>query len=401
MDNYIDDHCYAQINLDALCHNVKHIQNSLEKTELCAVIKADAYGHGAVMIAKTLQEQNIEHFAVSSLAEALELRNNNIKQNIYVLGYTDTRCAKKLAKHNLIQCCFSPEYAKELSHTALLQDVNVRVHLKIDTGMGRIGFTARQNFDVCIGELLTCYSLPNLQIEGVFQHFAVADSISTDDKAYTLQQTTIFLRIINELSKRGHTPKCAHMSNSAAALLKLDKQLNLQNIKTFARVGIALYGLAPSEDLTFDFLKPVMALKTKISMVKTLHEGESVSYGRNFTAIKPTNIATLCAGYADGYPRALSKGVGTAEVSGKCAKVLGNVCMDQTIIDVSQIPNIKAGDEVILWGGTLSDSAEDIAKKTNTIGYEIVCGVAHRVPRIYIKQGEETHRIDYLANNNI
>ncbi len=401
MDNYIDDHCHAQINLDALLHNVKYIKKSLAETELCAVVKADAYGHGAVTIAKTLQAQNIEHFAVSSLAEALELRKHGITPNIYILGYTDARCAKKLAKHNLIQSCFSAEYAKKLSQIALEQGVNVRVHLKIDTGMGRIGFTARQNFDVCLAELLACHNLPNLQIDGVFQHFAVADSTAENDKQYTKQQTEIFLRIVNELIKSGYTPKCAHMSNSAAALLQLDKQLKLPNIKTFARVGIALYGLAPSEDLTFDFLKPIMSLKTTISMVKTLTKGESASYGRNFTATKPTSIATLCAGYADGYPRALSNGIGTAEVNGKCAKVIGNVCMDQTIIDVSEIPNVKQGDEVILWGGTAGDSADDVAKKTNTIGYEIACNVARRVPRIYIKHGEETQRIDYLAKNNI
>ena len=301
-----------------------------------------------------------------------------------------------LAQQNLTQTCFSPEYAALLSQEAQSAGVTVSVHLKADTGMGRIGFDLRTDFDAAIAQMLAVYDLPGLQVTGMFQHFSVADSEVPDDIAYTNEQYTLFCRAYQTLEQAGHAPELLHCDNSAATLLHPDWPSGLPANRCMARPGIVLYGFAPDGTHLEQDLHPVMQLKTLVSQVKTLQPGQSAGYGRAFTAEQPTRIATLCVGYADGYPRSLSCGKGVAEIHGVAAPVIGRVCMDQMLVDVSHIPQVKAGDEAILWGGKVSDTAQTIADKIGTIPYEVLCMPSRRVPRLY-RQGEQLVEVaDYL-----
>ncbi len=392
-----EHHTWAEINLDALMHNFTEIQQRAGGTPLCAVVKADAYGHGAVTIAKALLQAGAKQLAVSCLAEAIELRNAGITADILLLGHTDAAYTETLIAHNITQSCYSLRAAQAFSSAAASAGAVLKVHLKLDTGMGRIGFALRHDFDATMADVLACYALAGLEITGVFQHFAVCDSVDPADLKYTAEQHALFTSAVAFLAANGHAPTLAHCSNSAGTLLHPDYPQGTPRTNAMARPGIILYGLNPSTEVTFDFLQPIMQFKTAVSLVKTLEPGESTSYGRHFVAEKPTVVATLCAGYADGYPRLLSRGKGTVEIHGKPAKVLGNVCMDQIMIDVTDIPGVQEGDEAILWGGTVSDSAEDVAQKIGTIGYEILCGVSRRVPRIYTQNGAIISKVDYLG----
>ncbi len=420
-----EHHTWAEIDLDALTHNFAEIKARAGGTPLCAVVKADAYGHGAVTVAKTLLAAGAKQLAVSCYQEAFELRTHGIEQDILILGRTDPAFAPRIARLGLTQCCYNladaTAYAKAVNaqepesrdlyfvgtvtpgSTAepftrvTTQTPPIKLQLKVDTGMGRIGFALRHNFDAALADMIACHTLPMVEVTGLFQHFAVCDSVTPADIAYTEGQHALFVRAIEALTAAGYPPALAHCNNSAGTLLHPDYPQGVARENTMARPGIILYGLNPSEEVTFDFLQPIMQLKTVVSMVKTLAVGESTSYGRHFVAEKPTVVATLCAGYADGYPRLLSRGKGRVELHGKPAKILGNVCMDQMMIDVTDIPNVKEGDEVILWGGAVSDSADEVASKIGTIGYEIVCGVSRRVPRVYKQGGQIIAKVDYLA----
>ncbi len=401
-DLNFEHHTWAEINLDALTHNFAEIQKRAAGTPLCAVVKADAYGHGAVTIAKTLLAAGAKQLAVSCLAEALELRRAGIAADILLLGHTDPAYTNVLMAHDITQSCYSLSAAEAFAKAAAAlvganETAQLKIHLKLDTGMGRIGFALRHDFTATMQDVLRCYAFETLNITGVFQHFAVCDSTAPADVQYTAEQHELFTKAIAYLTAHGHTPPLAHCNNSAGTLLHPTFPEGTSRAASMARPGIILYGLNPSDEVTFDFLQPIMQFKTAVSLVKTLEVGESTSYGRHFVAEKPTTVATLCAGYADGYPRLLSCGKGVVEIHGKPAKVLGNVCMDQIMVDVSDIPNVREGDTAILWGGNASDSAEDVAHKIGTIGYEIVCGVSRRVPRIYTQNGETIAKVDYLG----
>ncbi len=399
-----EHHTWAEINLDALTHNFTEIQKRAGGTPLCAVVKADAYGHGAVMVGKTLLAAGAKQLAVSCLAEAIELRSAGITADILLLGHTDPAYVHTLIQYNITQSCYSLEIARAFANAIAEAKAEARklpplkLHLKLDTGMGRIGFALRHDFDASLADVLACYALEGIEITGVFQHFAVCDSTTPENITYTEEQHALFTKAIDCLTAAGHAPDLAHCNNSAGTLLHPTYPENVNRARAMARPGIILYGLNPSDEVTFDFLKPVMQFKTVVSHVKTLEIGESTSYGRHFVADKPTVVATLCAGYADGYPRLLSRGKGTVQIHGTAAKVLGNVCMDQLMIDVTDIPNVQEGDEVFLWGGTCSDSADDVAVKIGTIGYEIVCGVSRRVPRVYTKNCKPVLVVDYLRH---
>jgi alanine racemase len=388
METAFEHHTWAEIDLDALTENFRIIQKRAGDMPLCAVVKADSYGHGAVPCAKALAEAGTAWFAVSCLGEALELRRAELSQPILILGHTEPSFARALIEHHITQACFSLEYAQALSDEAQKAGGKISVHLKADTGMGRIGFAVRTNFDEAISEMLAVCALPGLNVTGLFQHFAVADSVSAADEDYTEQQQELFNKVYHSLKAAGHEPAVVHCDNSAGVMLHPDWPLGLPRARCMARPGIILYGFDPSDEVRFSRFHPVMRFKTVVSMVKTMQPGQSTSYGRHFVAEAPTRVATLCAGYADGYPRLLSCGKGVVELHGKPAKVLGNVCMDQIMVDVTDIPDVKMGDEAILWGGDVSDSAETVAHKTGTISYEVLCGVSRRVPRIYKKVGK-------------
>ena len=382
-DFMLEKHCWAEIDLDALRHNFAFIKRTVNGP-VCAVVKADAYGHGDVTVARVLQQEGAAAFAVSCLSEAKHLRRHGITLPILILGYTDPSQAAVLADQDIITACFSTQYAKALSEAAVAAGVKVKVHLKVDTGMGRIGFAARSDWQAVVKELEALYALPGLSICGIFQHFAVADSVKPDAQDYTDSQYALFRQVVDRLQADGYDTGTVHCANSAAQLRHPEWRHDM------TRAGIILYGLDPSDELHFPVLKPVMTLKCLVTFVKDLLPGQSVSYGRTFTAKAPMRVATVCVGYADGYPRMLSgtQGQGLMMVNGQPAPVLGRVCMDQTLLDVTNIPGVRMGDEVTVFGPGAADTADTIARKTDTICYEIVCGIARRVPRVYLEQGK-------------
>lgn len=386
---YLTGRCWAEIDLDAFCHNFEQIQHNAGKASVCAVIKADAYGHGDLVVANLLSSLGAAWFAAAALPEALRLRRHGITTPILLLGYTDPAQAPLLAQYNITQALFSLDYAKALS-AAALPGHPVPCHLKVDTGMGRIGFDMRRAPQQALQQMEQCYALKGIRITGIFQHFAVADSLAPADIAYTEQQHALFCQAVDTLKANGHSFKTCHCCNSAAQLLHPEWGMDL------VRAGVILYGCQPSSDVPLQGYRQTMTVKTRISYIKELDPGESISYGCTFTASKPMRIATCCIGYADGYPRSLSsKGVLT--IHGKPAPVVGRVCMDQLMVDVTDIPEAKPQDEVIVFGpGQAGDSVDDIAQKAGTINYEILCGMSRRMPRLYLVEGKPASAVDYL-----
>ena len=382
-----EKHVWAEIDLDALRHNFRAVKARAGALPLCAVVKADSYGHGAVQCARIFAEEGAVCLAVSCLTEAMQLRQDGQTLPILILGHVQPEYAQTLIHEDITVACYSTEQAQNLSAAAVKAGGRVKIHLKADTGMGRIGFALRTDFDAAIREMLAVCELPGLEMTGLFQHFAVADDDSADSVAYTSQQHELFVRAYQGLAEAGFEPAVVHCDNSAGVMLHPDWPAGLPRTHCMARPGIILYGFDPSDEVRVGIFRPVMKLKTIISMVKEMQPGQSASYGRRFTAEKPTKVATLCAGYADGYPRLLSCGKGIVEIKGRPCSVLGRVCMDQLMVDVSALPDVREGDEAILWGGTVSDSAETIAHKTDTISYEVLCGVSRRVPRVYLENG--------------
>lgn len=385
-----EKHCWAEIDLDALQHNLALIQTTVQ-SPVCCVVKADAYGHGAAQVAPWLAHNGAGAFAVSCLAEALHLRRHGIAAPILILGFTEPGRAAQLAQGGITQAVFSEPYAAALSAAALSAGVCVECHLKVDTGMGRIGFGMREGFEDAIAAMERCVQLPGLRCTGIFQHFAVADSIQPDDERYTEAQHALFVRTVQRLTEDGAALHTVHCANSAAQMRRPEWSHSL------TRAGIILYGLDPSPEVHFDGLRPAMTLKSLVTHIKELHPGESVSYGRTYTAKTPRRVATVCVGYADGYPRRLSGSDcgGVMCIRGKAAPVIGRVCMDQTLVDVTHIPEAALFDEVTVFGpgsaAVGADTADTIAAKTGTINYEVICGISRRVPRVYLRGGAAVH----------
>ena len=394
-----EKHVWAEIDLDALRQNFRVVKQRAGELPLCAVVKADSYGHGAVQCARVFAEEGAAWLACSCLAEALQLRQAGLTLPILILGHVYASCAADLIRNHITAACYSLEQAEALSKAACAAGGRVQVHLKADTGMGRIGFALRADFEKAVQEMAHACQLPGLAMTGLFQHFAVADETDEADVAYTAEQHALFVQAFQALKTAGHEPALVHCDNSAGVMLHPEWPEGLERSRCMARPGIILYGFDPSSAVRFGLFRPVMKLKTVVSMVKELQPGQSTSYGRRFTAEKPTKIATLCAGYADGYPRLLSCGQGIVEIHGKPCPVVGRVCMDQLMVDVTNVPDVHEDDEAILWGGAVSDSAEDIARKTDTISYEVLCGVARRVPRVYLEHGEIMAVEDWILNN--
>ena len=379
---------WAEINLDNLAFNVNEIKSRLPKsTKMMAIVKANAYGHGDKLIANELQNMGINLFGVSNLKEAISLRHADIKGDILVLGSTPENVAADIAEFNVTQAVYSPEYAQNLNAYAKSNNVTINCHLKIDTGMGRIGFNCDD-----IDEIIKAYNLSNLNFTGIFSHLSSADDLSDEGKEYTISQIKKFDKVISGLKENGINLKMKHLQNSAGIL-------NCSHLNyDMARAGIIIYGLGIDTyegcDIT---LKPVMELKSVVSMVKNVKKGDAISYSRKFVAEKDMRLATVPIGYADGYLRAFSN---TAKmiVNGKFAKITGSVCMDQLILDVTDIPDVKEGDIVTVVGkdGDCEITFKDLAEIADTINYELACLVGRRVPRIYIKDNKITEVIDYI-----
>ena len=352
-----------------------------------AVIKADGYGHGAKKIAQTLLDNGADRFAIAVIDEGIELRRAGFKVPILILGYTDGERAEEVIYNDLEQAVYSWDLAEALSKEAGKQSKTAKIHIKVDTGMGRIGLQPNKDSVQLIKKIS---QLPNVVIEGIFTHFAVADAV---DKAYTEEQYKKFNWICDQLEKENVKINVRHCGNSATIIDLPDMHLNM------VRAGIVLYGLKPSDEVMLDKLelRQVMSLKVRISHVKEIEAGQSVSYGRKFIAGKKSRIASLPIGYADGYTRMLS-GKAEALVKGRKVPVVGRICMDQCMIDVTGMDDVKAGDEVVLFGKQDGNfiHIDELAEKLGTINYEIVCMINKRVPRVYIKGGKIVDVQNYI-----
>lgn len=367
---------WVEIDLDALKNNYRKILNKCN-AEIIPAVKADAYGHGGVEIASALQSFGNDFFAVSNVAEAIELRENGITGKILILGYTPEEGVEYLLKYDISQCIYSEDYAEIISNKAKTLGGKIKSHLKIDTGMGRIGFVLREeDLDLCGIERVL--NLEGLDFEGIFTHFPSADSKLKNDVEFTKNQYKKFTQTVSVLEEKGYKFKIKHCCNSAG-LWAFDN-MHMDAV----RPGIILYGINPSEDIdvSSDFI-PVMSMYSVVSMVKDAYVGDTVSYGRTYTADKKRKIATISAGYADGIPRLLSN-KGYVYINGKRAPIIGRICMDQFCIDVSDIEDVKIGDTAEIFGKNIS--VTEVAKIAQTIGYEIICGVTKRVPRIKINE---------------
>lgn len=368
---------YAEISLTALKNNINIIKSLNSKnTEIMAVVKADAYGHGDERICRCLSDEcGIRYFAVSNLDEAIAVRKFCPDSEILILGYTSPEYVREIVQYNIIQGIVSTEYAKQLvSKTS----EKIRCHVKIDTGMGRIGLK-HDTPEQCAEEIKALCGMERLSVEGIYTHFAVADSNSPDDIRYSDMQEQFILDTYDSLCEQGINLPHVHFMNSAACCYRNNSR------STLARAGIIMYGLHPDISLEIpQGLAPVMELKAVISHVKTVKKGDCISYGRTFTADKELKAATVTIGYADGYSRLLSS-KGEVLVHGKRCPILGRVCMDQLMIDVTGT-QAEPGDVVTLFGRDGDDiiTADELASLYGTIGYEVVCGISKRVPRIYI-----------------
>ena len=378
---------WAEIDLDAIKYNIDSIKRRVDTKELIAVVKADAYGHGALDVSKTLVENGATKLAVAVITEAMELRHGNINTPIMILGYTPLEFAADLINYDIEQTIFNLEYATKLSEIALNLGKKAKVHVALDTGMGRIGFLINDN---SLNEILKISSLKGLEVVGIFTHFATADE---SDKNYSNKQYKKFTDFNEKLVSKGVNISLKHVSNSGAIIDMPNTYLD------GVRAGIVLYGYYPSEDVLKQNLdlKKAISIKTQVAHVKILDKNEYVSYGRKFKTERKSIIATLPIGYADGYSRALT-GKAKVIINGKFAPVVGTICMDQCMIDVTDIGDVHVGDEIIVLGKDkdLKFDADDMAKAMGTINYEVLCMIKQRIPRVYIEDGKVKSIRNYI-----
>lgn len=381
MDKYI--RTYAEINLDAIENNFNELKKCVKDgVRLCAVIKADGYGHGAVVIADFLKDK-ADYFAVATTDEAIELRNAGVTKPILILAYTNEDDFELLIENDIELTVFTLDSAAKLNKTAQKTGRKAKVHIAIDTGMSRIGFSLDDSSVDAVKEI---YNMPHIVLTGIFSHYACADM---EDKAVSELQTARYKDFVRKCENEGVVFPIRHLCNSAA-ISEFDEHFDM------VRMGISLYGLYPSEEVDKAKINliPAMTLKSHITHVKQVPAGEGISYGHVYKTAETRTIATVSAGYADGYPRALSD-TGRVTVNGSYAPVRGRVCMDQFMIDVTDIPDVKTDDDVILFGAN-SVSCEEIGSMSMSFNYEVVCSVSRRIPRVYKKDGRTVAVVNYL-----
>lgn len=383
---------WAEVDLDAIWENMVHMkENIAENTKILAVIKTDGYGHGGVPIAKMLEQLDFMFgYAAATYEEAHVLREAGVKKPILILGYTFPYCYEELIREEIRPAVYRRDTVEELAAAAAKVGKKAKVHIKVDTGMGRIGITPDEEGLEFVRFLI---EHPELEVEGIFTHFAKSDET---DKTSANHQLELFQDFIKKIqTELGITIPVKHCSNSAAILEM--PQANMDMV----RAGITTYGLYPSEEVSKDIvpLRAAMSLYSHIVYCKTIHAGQSVSYGGLFTAQKDTRVATIPVGYGDGYPRSLS-GKGYVLIHGKKAPILGRVCMDQFMVDISEIPEAMDGDKVTLLGmdGTERITAEELGELSGRFNYEFVCDLGKRIPRVYRQHGEITEVRDYFEN---
>lgn len=366
---------YSVIHLDSIFHNIDVVKKRVgEETGILAIVKANAYGHGAVSVAKAIQDK-VYGFAVATVKEAMELRNNGINNFILLLGYACKAEYNTMIRNNITFSILTREMAEDISRSAVALNMTARCHFKINTGMNRIGFPVCEE---TISEIEEIYHMNNMNCEGIFMHFATADE---EDKTFSHKQFKSFMELTDKLESRGVSFKIRHCANSAAIIDMPEYKLDM------VREGIVLYGLLPSDEVSkeLDF-KPAMEIKSHVIFVKDLPAGEGVSYGRTYITDRQIKVATIAIGYADGYPRALSS-KGYVLIRGKRAPIIGRVCMDQMMVDVTDIPDTEVEDVVTIVGkdGEECITVEELAEISGRFNYEFVCDVSERVERKYIR----------------
>ncbi|MFH1453226.1 MAG: alanine racemase [Armatimonadota bacterium] len=378
-DNQIKDFpSWVEINLDALEHNYNQIKKITNGQMILPIVKADAYGHGVIRVCRKLENLGVKTVAVATLSEARQLSNSKINMDVLILLAGLPRQAETIVKYGFIQTVSSYQMAQALSEEAVKQNKTCRVHIKIDTGMNRLGFYPHEAVDA----VKKIRNLKNIKIEGIYSHFS---SSFIDDKDYTMLQWSRFDNILKELEKLGIEIEYKHISNSASIVDAAFIKLNM------VRPGIMLYGLYPTQKLkNVISVEPILRLKAKLISVKKITADSHVSYGMTYTASKKSSLAVVPVGYADGYSRRLSHNI-SVTIKDKKYPVIGNICMDQIIVDITKGKNFKIGEEVTLIGGGANEtSIDEIAQKTNTINYEITCGINKRLPKVYIENNEIT-----------
>lgn len=376
--------CWAAINLDNICHNYKLFKSMVNaNTQVIAVVKANAYGHGAVDISRQLSAIGCNYFAVATVLEAVELRKCGISSSILILGYTPPEQLHYLYEYNLIQTIYSIEYAKLVSDN--ISGNKILVHIKLDSGMARLGINTF-DYNLALQQVCQITNINNFIVTGIYTH--LASSCGTDDKSvnYTINQVERFIKVVNAVKAKGINVGIVHCSNSAAAINY--KQFNFDAI----RLGISLYGLSPTNSKIDVDIRAVMTYQAVITQVKTIQSNTCVGYGSTYVASKETKVATIALGYADGYPRLLSN-KGTLSCKGVRVKVIGRVCMDQIMLDVSDI-DVSLGDTVTIFGEGSDITCEEFAASVNTINYEITCDINSRVSRVFIKDGKIVNIIE-------
>lgn len=393
---------WAEIDLDALENNYNIVRSLVPNgVKLCCVVKADGYGHGAVKISELYESLSADWLAVSNVEEALQLRESGIKTKILVLGYTPPDAAPYLSAYGISQCVMSYDYGRELALAAREAGVKVKAHFKLDTGMGRIGFPCKSSHselsdrfereEKALSEIRELCLSDGIIGEGIFTHFASADE-GADGEEYTRRQIGSFNAAVEKLSEMGVDFELKHASASSAVLDYPEANFDM------VRAGLLLFGVLPSGDIRnkISGLLPTMKLKTVVIQVKDISRGECVSYGRKYKADGAVRVATLPIGYADGFFRHSSDAGVKLEIHGKPAALVGRVCMDQCVIDVSDVEGVSIGDEVVVFGGLTS--VGELARLNGTIPYEIFCSISKRIPRVYVSRQSVVHVTDYLLD---
>ena len=387
MDNSNFNRVQAVINLDNIRDNITAMKRLIDgDKKMLAVIKADAYGHGAVEVAEALDDL-VDFFAVAFIDEALELRRANIDKPILILGYTDPSDYELILRYDVRPAMYEVDDAQKLSDLAVSMNTKAKIHIKVDTGMGRIGFTCDEDG---VKNIEKISQMPGIEIEGIFTHYAKADEL---DKTAANGQLEKFRWINSQLEALGIHIPVRHISNSAGIMDNSDFDM--------VRSGIVTYGLYPSDEVDKNIaaLKPAMRLMSKVIFVKDVKAGTGIGYGWSYIADHDIKVATVSAGYADGYPRAQSN-IGRVIIHGEYAPIIGRVCMDQFMVDVSHIDGVKVRDDVTLIGqdGDREVTVEEVAAPANSFNYELVCNISRRVPRTYIRDGRELGQVNYLLD---
>ncbi|NLM50876.1 MAG: alanine racemase [Clostridiaceae bacterium] len=388
---YHKHRAWAEVDLGIIAQNIREIRKYTNKSaRIMAVVKADAYGHGYLEVSKTLLENGADTLGVALLDEAIQLRKHGIDSPIIILGATNPVLSEDLVKYSIIPTVFNEELPRELSKAATKLGKKAKVHIKIDTGMNRVGFLS--NDPDSVRKVIEIAKLPNIEIEGIFTHFACADDEKEDP--FTLMQFERFMDFIRKLEKEGVYIPVKHCCNSAALLRFPNMHLDM------VRPGIILYGHYPSKDTNKNQIKlqSAMSLKAIITHIKDIEKDERISYGGIYRCDSKKTIATIPIGYADGYSRILSGKVSVL-VGDKKVKNVGRICMDQCMLDVTNVQNINVGDEVVLFGTKNGNSidVEELAEIMGTINYEVLCVIGKRIPRVYIQDGLIVDVLNYLV----